>query len=172
VAEVHMAEAATTISDKNKSILATYWAWPCIIIWWYSEWKVVLAHFSGNNKINPKLNDFYKNDYKENLTILTQLIYFVWNNKWKDFKIIISWWSFADKQKEEIINLVNTIITKNSIGKNKYEILISDSSSLAIDSKTWKFYKYDPMKNPNSEKIIFTNINTKINRIYYEYRKD
>ena len=57
--------------------------------------------------------------------------------------------------------------------KNKYEILISDSSSLAIDSKTWKIYKYDPKKNPNSRKINeFLAMSPQINTTHYEYRED
>ena len=78
MAEVHMAEAATTISDKNKNILATYWAWPCIIVWWYSEWKAALAHFSAMNKINSKYNDTFKEVYNQNKTSLNQLLFFIW----------------------------------------------------------------------------------------------
>jgi hypothetical protein len=34
-----------------------------------------------------------------------------------------------------------------------YEILIGHSTSLAIDSRTGKFYEYDPLQNPNTRKI-------------------
>ena len=169
VAEVHMAEAATTISTKEKSILSTFWAWPCIIVWWYSEWKAALMHISWMNKINTKYNDPFKQIAEQNKTSLTQLLFFIWNNQNKDFKIIVSWWNFNNEQKEEILNYIQTILWNNM--KNKYEILIGNSTSLAIDSKTGDFYKYDTMKNPNKKEINqFSAMSSIINFTRYQYK--
>ena len=170
VAEVHMAEGATTISSKKENILATYWAWPCIIIWWYSEWKAGLIHISWMNKINIKYNDPLKKIAEENQMLLNQLLFFLWNNKDKDFKIIISWWNYRKEQKEEVLNHIQKIIWYNI--KNKYEILIGNSTSLAIDSKTGNLYKYDPMKNPNKKEInAFSAMSSQINFTRYQYKK-
>lgn len=169
VAEVHMAEGSTTISSKKENILATFWAWPCIIIWGYSEWKAGLMHISAMNKIKAKYNEPFKEKAEQNKILLNQLLFFIWDNEDKDFKIIISWWNYNNEQKEEILNHIQNIIWHNI--KNKYEILIGNSTSLAIDSKTGKFYKYDPMKNPNKKEINqFSAMSPQINFIKYQYK--
>ena len=170
VVEVLMAEWATTTSDKKENILATYGAWPCIIVWWYSEWKAALMHISWMNQIQPKPWDPFKKIAEQNKSLLTQLLFFIWNNEDKEFKIIVSWWNHNNKQKEEILNYIQTIIWYNM--KNKHEIIIGNSSSLAIDSKTWKVYKYDPLKNPNSREVNeILAMSPYISFTRYEYKK-
>ena len=169
VVEVMMAEWATTISSKKENVLATYWAVPCIIFWWYSEWRAFLSHLS---KINISDDFFY------NRNILSQLFFSVVNNnKGNKIKFIIAWWNNETKQQqEEIINYLKMLYENNIKDKDKIkvEFLISDTSSLAIDSTNWKIYTYDPLKNPYSKKpdkftAMFAMTSNQIHLKRYEY---
>lgn len=169
VVEVHMAEKATTISEKKNHILATSWAWSCTIVWWYSKWKSFLMHLNWMNKINSKYNDSFKEIAEQNKRELNNSLFFVWNNENEKFKIIVSWWFLGDEQLEEIIEWIIKMTSYNI--KNKYEILITNSSSLAIDSKTWEFFKYNPMKNSNKEELnSFSAMNSNISSTHYEFK--